>query len=251
VNFVNIQGVDVFYQHSIGSQSGPGLLFIHGSGSSHEVWQKQMSTGLDSIALDLPGHGASDGKPGESIYQMASQVADFIKALELPRPLLLVGHSMGAAISLICAIEHIPGIDGIILIGAGPRMKVMPAFLEDLKNGKSDPDFIRLAFAPQAPPDLVATMVQAFAQAPTDVLFADFNACNNFDVSQQLEEIELPALIIAGASDKLTPLKLSEFISSHIENSQLEVISEAGHYVMLEQPEAVNQIIKAFAAKVI
>jgi len=249
LSLINIQGSEVFYQQQVVSQGGANLLFIHGSGSSHQVWQKQTAIGLNVTAFDLPGHGASQGELKQSIAQMSKWVADFINTLSLPRPLYLVGHSMGAAIALTCAIEHVPGVDGIILIGTGQRMKVMPAFLEDLKNGKSDPDFIRLAFAPQASPELVATMVETFAQVPTEILFADFAACNEFDVSQQLDQIELPTLVIAGQYDKLTPLKLSEFVSGHIKNSQLQLIADAGHYVMLERPEEVNQQILAFVNK--
>ena len=249
MGFVDVKGVAFYYQHQAGSPEHTNLLFIHGSGSSNEVWQNQMKTGLNSWALDLAGHGQTAGTAPTTIAQAAQSVAEFITALQLPRPLYLVGHSMGAAIAITCALNHPQLLDGIILIGAGQRMRVMPQFLDDLAQGKSDPNFIRLAFSPQTPPSVVEPMVDVFGKVPASILYADFSACNNFDASQELENISMPVLVIVGLDDKLTPLKLAEYVSSHINNSRLEVVPAAGHYVMLEAPEAVNKLILGFCSR--
>jgi len=244
--FIKIRETDLYYQHQPGNKPAGSLIFIHGSGSSHEVWSNQMELDINSIALDLPGHGKSGGKAAASIEDSAKMAAEFLSALQLPRPLYLAGHSMGAAIAITCAL-NCPGLaEGIILIGAGQRMKVMPALLEDLHQGINDPSFIRMGFSPQTPNDIVECTIKAYADAEASVLYADFSACNNFDVSQQLEQIGLPVLVIVGADDKLTPVKLSQYLCSHIIKCQLAVISEAGHFVMLEKPADVNRLIIDF-----
>ncbi len=243
MGIINIKGLDIYYEQHAGGKRSGSLLFIHGSGGSHERWAQQMNLERNCIALDLPGHGQSGGNACTSITAYAGWVIDFLAAVHLPRPLYLVGHSMGAAIALQCAINHPEKLDGIVLIGSGPRMKVMPSMLEALSQGQSDPDFIRLAFSPQTPSTMVDEMVHSFAALPAPVLYADFYACNEFDVSQELDKINLPTLIIVGADDKLTPLKLSQRLCSNIDNSTLEIIDQAGHYVMLEQPEEVNRLI--------
>jgi len=249
MEFIKVGETDVYYQHQSGNTPAGSIIFIHGSGSSHEVWSNQMKLGMNSIALDLPGHGKSGGRAAASIEESAKMAAEFLSALQLPRPLYLAGHSMGAAIAITCALEY-PGLaEGIILIGAGQRMKVMPALLENLHQGINDPSFIRIGFSPQTPNHIVECAIKAYAEAETSVLYADFSACNNFDVSQQLEQIRLPVLVIAGADDKLTPVKLSEYICSHINHCQLAVISEAGHFIMLEKPAEVNQLIFDFVTK--
>lgn len=246
MGFVDVKGIDFYYQYEPGSSERGTLLYIHGSGGSHQVWHQQMKTGINSFALDLPGHGESGGLPATSIDQSAASVRDFISVGQLPRPLYLVGHSMGAAIALTCALNYPEVLDGVILIGSGHRMKVMPSLLDDLGNGKSNPDFTRLGFSPQTPEAIVAPQVKIASEASPALLYADFSACNNFDVSGELAKISLPVLVIVGIDDKLTPLKLSQYVSSHIKGSRLEVIDAAGHYVMLEKPSEANNLIADF-----
>ena len=78
------------------------------------------------------------------------------------------------------------------------------------------------------------------------VLQGDFLACNAFDVVGQLEQIDLPTLIICGAEDKMTPIKFSELLDAGIANSQLHIVDNAGHMVMLEQPDIVAELLKKF-----
>jgi pimeloyl-ACP methyl ester carboxylesterase len=243
---INIKGTDFYYQHNAGNKLPGSLLFIHGVGGSHAVWSHQMNLEINSIALDLPGHGQSGGTTGTSITECAASVADFLAALQLPRPLYLAGHSMGAAIAITCALIYPASLDGIILIGAGQRMKVMPALLDALRQGQNDPGFIRMAFSPQTSSVIVEDMVKLFSKVAPSVLYADFNACNNYDVSNELDKINLPALAIVGAEDKLTPVKLSQFVSNNINNCILEIISDAGHFAMLEKPADVNRLISKF-----
>lgn len=250
MGFVNISGTNVYYQPNASHTNQGCLLYIHGSGSSHELWHNQMTLDLNSIAVDLPGHGRSAGTAAGSISESAQTVADFLAAMQVPRPVYLVGHSMGAAIALTCALNYPELWDGLILIGAGQRMKVMPSFLENLHQGKNDPEFIRMGFSPQAPADLVEKMVKTFGDVLPSVLYADFSACNNFDVSGELEKIALPVLIITGADDQLTPLKLSQYLSNHINNCSFQVINDAGHFAMLEKPQEVNQLIMDFCSQI-
>jgi len=245
---INSSGTDWFFKHQPGTQYPGTLVFIHGSGGSHRLWDAQMDLGFDCIALDLPGHGQSGGKPAASIGDYAAGVSEFLGQMRLNRPVYLVGHSMGAAISLTCALRQPELLDGIILIGTGPRMKVMPSFLDALHSGNSDPGFFKLAFSPDAPAEMVDAMVQTIALVPAPVLYADFSACNDFDLSQELEGISMPALIIVGVDDRLTPQKLAQYVAEHIAGARLQVISRAGHFVMIEKPIETNRLITDFCS---
>lgn len=243
MGFINVNGTDIYYEHQAGGKLPGSFLFIHGSGGSHERWAGQMNLGRNSFALDLPGHGRSGGNAETSITRYAEHVLKFLTTLQLPRPLYLVGHSMGAAIAMICALKYPDKLDGIVLIGGGQRMRVMPSFLEDLSQGKNDPSFIRMGFSSHTSSQLIEKLVDIFAEVAAPVLYADFKACNEFDVSQELDKINLPTLVIVGAEDKLTPVKLSQHLCDNINNCTLEIIADAGHFVMLEKPEEVNRII--------
>jgi pimeloyl-ACP methyl ester carboxylesterase len=65
-------------------------------------------------------------------------------------------------------------------------------------------------------------------------------------VLSKLDTIEVPCLIIVGKQDQLTPVKYSEFSHNKIKNSELLIINKAGHMVMLEKPNEVNQAIESF-----
>jgi pimeloyl-ACP methyl ester carboxylesterase len=245
---INIGGTEWYYQQIPGVDRSGTLVFIHGSGGTHRLWGGQMELGYNSIAVDLPGHGRSEGIAAASIGEAAANVAEFLIQMQLPRPLYLVGHSMGAAIAMSCALHYPNLLDAMVLLGAGQKMRVMPEMLEALGLGLTNPDFISLGFSKSAPPELVAAEVKSFALVSAEVLYADFSACNDFDLSRELGDISKPTLVIAGADDRLTPLKLSDYVASHIPDARLEVIPSAGHFIMLENPAEVNRLIQEFCS---
>jgi pimeloyl-ACP methyl ester carboxylesterase len=62
----------------------------------------------------------------------------------------------------------------------------------------------------------------------------------------QLSDIFIPALIICGAQDKMTPPKYSEYLAENIGKAHIEVVPDAGHMVMLEKPDAVSGMLSRF-----
>lgn len=248
--YCNINGAESFYTIYPVEQPHASIVFVHGSGGDNGCWHLQMNAlakqGIATVALDLPGHGQSQGPACKSIGQSASFVLDFVSSLNLPGPLYLAGHSMGAAIVLHISRYHPESLAGIILVGGGCRMKVLPSFLEGLARGEFDPNFLRNAFGPGAEPQLVDEHLAQAAKISTALLFDDFNACNNFDMRNEVAVVDKPTLIIVGEKDLLTPVKYSQFLHQQLPASRLEIIADAGHYVMMEQPAQVNRAIAEF-----
>jgi pimeloyl-ACP methyl ester carboxylesterase len=79
-----------------------------------------------------------------------------------------------------------------------------------------------------------------------DVLYGDFLACDRLDIAEAIKRIKLPTLIICGLEDKMTPPANSESLRDSIPGAQLALIAEAGHMVMMEDPEAFNKVLKTF-----
>ncbi len=73
------------------------------------------------------------------------------------------------------------------------------------------------------------------------VIYGDYLACNNFDLTGSLKKIKAPTLLVAGEQDKMTPLDLLHQLETGIKHAQLVVVPDAGHMVMLEKPEKVAQ----------
>jgi pimeloyl-ACP methyl ester carboxylesterase len=81
------------------------------------------------------------------------------------------------------------------------------------------------------------------------VTYQDFKICDEFDAIDKMSLIKVPCLIICGTEDRLTPPKYSHFFHEQIKNSEMVLIDNAGHFIMLEKVDELNQAIKEFINK--
>lgn len=233
------------------------LIFLHGSADSAAIWRLQLehfskSRFRQAFAIDLPGHGQ---RP--DIFTLDVSVQDYARAtrdiigheLQVEQP-VIAGHSLGGAIALMMALEYGTELGGLILVGSGARLRVLPTLLEGAKERPQETrqQLVELATAPANRASIVPAVLSEQELPGPTILYRDLAACNNFDVMKRLQEISLPTLIICGEEDRLTPLKYSEYLHQQIAGSQLGRIPQAGHYVMREQPEKFNQIIEGWEA---
>ena len=246
---VTIGKDEIFYLQKGGGK--PSLLFLHGAGGTHRNWGKQIEGIRDGrlVALDLPGHGRSKGKGRQSVEGYAELVVEFMAALDLESP-IVVGHSMGGAIALDLALRYGDQVGGLVLVGSGARLRVMPSLLEGLRGEfESTVDLLcRYAYGPLASEEMVRLGRKEMLAIGPEVLFGDFLACDRFDVMGHLGEVRLPTLVICGEEDQLTPLKYSQFLVDHIQGARLVTIPEAGHMVMLEKPQETSDAIAEFSS---
>jgi pimeloyl-ACP methyl ester carboxylesterase len=228
------------------------LILVHGAGGTLMNWPSELrrlpETGV--YALDLPSHGRSQGPGLESISDYSDAVLGFADALELSE-FVLVGHSMGSAIAMEMALSHPDRLAGLVLVGANARLKVAPALLDGLRDRYDETAawLVKLLFGSEADPRLSVGYLQALSTLDRDVIHSDFSACDTFDRSEKIHAIRTPTLIICGAHDKMTPPTASCFLHEEIADSQLELIDNAGHMVMLEKPDEVASKIAGFLGK--
>ena len=223
------------------------MLFIHGAGGSNEVWLNQLTSirGYCLIALDLPGHGDSEGDAFNAIGEYSSLVADFIQTQNL-HSVILVGHSMGGGIVLECALSHPEWLKGMILVDTGARLRVKKEILDQLARGIHPIEIIPYLYRNNCELQILCKAREAMKHIPTGVYWADFQACDMFDRTPDIQNLNIPTLIICGEEDRMTPLKYSISLHEALANSTLEVISAAGHMSMQENSEAINAVIAAF-----
>jgi len=139
-------------------------------------------------------------------------------------------------------------VSGLILFSTGGRLRVAPFILDSLKNNYREflDSLPTGAFYRATPEETKELYIQETSKIAAEVTYNDFKICDGFDVLNKLSTIEVPCLIIVGKQDQLTPVKYSEFFRNKIKNSELHIINEAGHMVMLEKPIEVNQAIENF-----
>ncbi len=227
------------------------LFFIHGSGGDHRIWIKQYTRLKDEFniaAIDLPGHGLSEGRGEQDVSQYVEWVRKFIAALALEKP-VLIGHSLGAAISLVFAIKYGEMLSAIVPVGGGARMPVNAMILEGLKT---DPDSVialaaKFSVAKENRERLSRTVIEGLSRANPDILYGDLLACDRLDIGNEVASIGKPTLVMCGADDKMTPPALSQFLRDNIPGAQLSLIENSGHMAMLENAETFNGALKSFA----
>jgi pimeloyl-ACP methyl ester carboxylesterase len=226
------------------------ILFVHGAGGSHHTFRDQWA-GMKGVARlvipDLPGHAGSGGKPFESIAESADWIGSFAKQLGLSR-FILAGHSMGGAIALQAALGKLAGIEALVLVGTGAKLKISPSIFEGIgaRYKAYAPELVELMMSPESSPDLREDVLRDVLSTRPETYLADFRACNGFDVMTRLGEIRIPTLVVNGDADRLTPLKYGEYLATNIPGAVLKILHGAGHLAMLERASELNAVVASF-----
>ncbi len=136
----------------------------------------------------------------------------------------------------------------MILINSSARLRVAPVILQ---SALSDPEVaanfvVQTSWGPDAPEGLANLGKKSMLQLEATTLHADFLACDSFDVRQELGEIRIPALVICGSEDMMTPVRFGQNLAEHIADAHMIIIEGAGHYAMLQYPKAVADAISEF-----
>ncbi len=238
----------------------PTVVFLHGAGMDHTVWALQTRYmahhGFSVLALDLPGHGRSDGPGVNSIEKMADWVLSAVSKLT-DKPVILVGHSMGAIISIEIAATHSSIISGLVLVGVALPMTVNKDLLVLTQNQPEKAINLITSWAYGFKAQIGGTRTpglwmmsggqRLLQRSRGDQLYRDFDSCNNYKSgSKSASNITCPTLIIAGESDKMTPIQSARKAHDLITNSELEIIKGAGHMIMIESPDKTLDILTNF-----
>jgi pimeloyl-ACP methyl ester carboxylesterase len=226
------------------------IVFIHAAGGSSAFWKSQVSglaERVNTVAIDLPGHGRSAGSGNDSVVAYARAVSNFINEIKAPGP-IACGLSMGGAITQQLLLDYRDQIRAGILISTGARLRVAPLIFDTIEkdyNGFAEM-LTKFATSQKTDPALVQPFKEELAGCKPEVAHGDFRACDRFDVMKQLTSIEVPVLVMTAEDDKLTPPKYGEFLEKCIKNVSRAHIMDAGHIVPMEKSNEVNRAIIEF-----
>jgi len=250
----------------------PCVVFVHGAQHDHSVWILQSRYlahhGCAVLALDLPGHGRSDGPPARSVEQIAEQVAAALAPLASPR-LLLAGHSLGSLVALEIA-RRMPGrVAGVALLGTAAPMRVSDALLATTRDDPAaamdminvwshSPALAPFAARPGNPApgfsivwQNLRLMQRIAAVNGADVLPTDFAACNAYDAAPDAARaLPCPALFLLGERDQMTRPAAAQPLIDACARSQVVVLRATGHALMAENPDGVRRALASFAQQV-
>lgn len=235
---------EIYYFSSKNGDKRPALILIHGAGGMHLHWPYNLRrlNDFQVFAPDLPGHGKSEGLGKQSVERYADDLAIWMEHIGIQKA-VIAGHSMGGAIAQTMATRYAEKVSALILIATGARLAVNPSLLEKLSIPSSTPSAIDLilkwSWSPGTKSKLIERAREQMLGMRSAVIYGDYLACSKFDLTGKLGKISVPTQVIVGDSDKMTPLDLNKQLTSGIKNSQLTVIPNGGHMVMLEKPDAV------------
>lgn len=244
-----------YFAHGEDLRDRPPMLLLHGAGGSHLSWPPQIRrlTGQRIFALDLPGHGKSEGAGRQDITEYAKAVVEFMEALRLSN-VVLVGFSMGSAIAMSLALGNRQRVRALGLIGSGVKLRVAASTLENASNPSTFLPTVETvidnSYSSNVDPRMKELAVQQMAETRQSVLYGDFLACDEFDVMERVSNIHAPTLLICGSLDRMTPPNRSEYLREQIEGAQLHIVEGAGHMVMIEQPDKVARLLAEFVDQI-
>jgi len=237
------------------------LILIHGAGGSSLHWQPQLrhSKKIRVMAVDLPAHGETGGEPcgsleeyGDWVVRLAlSEVEGWLGGLGIEK-FVVGGISMGGGIAQMIALNYPERVTGLVLVATSAKLKVAPQILEGVKNNfeKTAGLIIDWQFSPSVSPAVKQQAHKYLLQVNPETLYADFVACNNFDVTSRVNQIKTPTLIMVGSADKMTPEKFSRLLAEQIAGSRLKVFPDAGHILTLERMDEVTEEIEKWMLEV-
>jgi pimeloyl-ACP methyl ester carboxylesterase len=244
---------------------GAPLLLAHGYPLDHSMWRGQLDGLLDScrvIAPDLRGFGASDGAAGAvTMEQMADDLAALLDALAIQERVVFCSLSMGGYVAWQFALRHRARLARLILCdtkavadsaeAAAGRRKTADKVLAEGSAVAADallPKLFALATYQEQPQIVEATRQVILKTKPAGIAAALRGMAERPDVTSRLQEIDVPALLICGQHDGISPPAEMRGIAGQMPNARFVEISAAGHMSPLEQPEAVNRAIREFLA---
>lgn len=252
--------------HAIDVGDGPPIVLLHGWGMAAEAWDRQLtrfSATHRCVALDLRGHGASP-KPaaGYGYDDHVADVAAAVARLGLERP-VLVGWSMGGAVAALAA-HAIDGVRGVVLAGSPPSLLARPGYphgatpedargLVDAIRANREQAYRRVADETCAV-DVGATtrdwLLSLLLRVPGFAAIGAFEGVLAGDARGAIEALPVPLLVVHGTHDAYVPLDAARWSASAAPDAELVVLDGCGHAPFLEAPDAFDDALSRFLARV-
>lgn len=241
---------------------GPHMVLIHGVGLSADAWyamQPELEQSFTVTAIDMPGHGESTALPmksGASVASFTDVIAESLDSFN--EPVVVVGHSMGALISLDLAIRYRDGVSAAVPLNtifrrSSAASKAIKARAAELTSDAS--------------PEAQATLNRWFGDDPKGALLEAQENCRfmldaanpqNYAVAYQafaendgpldtdIESLATPVLCLTGEKEPNSTPEMSQTLASKLPNGDCGVIKNALHMMPITHAVEVNRCILQF-----
>ena len=243
--------------------AGPDLVLLHGWALHGGMW----GPWLDGLAkrarlhvVDLPGHGRSAWAAG--LRDLAALARAVYPAV--PRGAALLGWSLGGMVALELARQHQRHLRALVLVATTPKFLagpdwehgLEPAVLDEFSVGLSG-DYRRtvqnfLALQTRGDEHALETLrmlrgrLASHGEPDSAALAAGLGILRDADLRDSLPRIALPALVVAGEHDRLTPPEAGRALAACLPAARFRLVERSGHAPFLSHPAEVLGEVTAF-----
>jgi len=273
IKYVHVNGITLRY---VKVGQGPPLVLLHTLRTQLDMFQKvvpELSQHFEVYALDYPGHGFSDIPNVEYTPELfIKSVAGFLEQVNVENATVM-GESIGGTVALVLAAQYNPhvrrviavnpydydqgrglrrssgianvlfGLNDVPLVGSTfVRFRQYPVFRKVMEGGVSHADAL--------PPSLLREMYEVGNRPHHYRAFMSLVAhwADWEKARAEYPKIDIPVLLVYGDHDWS---RAEEREANHraIPGSQMEIMSDAGHFLALDAPEALTQLIRDFTLR--
>jgi len=273
---LNKSGLNIRYAE-LGDPANPPVLLLHGVPENLQAWYAVaplLAENYHVLAIDWPGFGGSDPLTSPEDYtsrRFAEVVVDFMDSLDIHQanlvatdiallPALLVGLEHPSRVSKLAVMDGIPfprpqysswelksfakkgSILGKALVRWFPRVTAQISYLKGFYRGHSIPAEVRQEFSSDG-----------VSKSNQEAFLSYFQ---NFRIGQEYFEprahkLQTPVQVVWGKYDRFISVKLAYEIAEKLPNAELEVIDKSGHYVHMDKPQELVQVVTRFFSEAV
>ncbi len=248
-----------FYVYNKKNQNSP-IVFIHGVGLTHEIWQPQLDFFKDysNLSYDILGHGKSSLKKEKiSFDDFSNQLIELLNDLKIDK-IHLIGFSIGSLIARNFATKFNDRLKSLILLGSIYKRSEEQ---QKVVNSRFDQAKKELKLSKQA---LKRWFTDEYLKKNTGTyekissILSSNNMSNFLKVyelfvrhknDEDFEKIKVNTLIMTGEYDVGSTVEMSEELNKIIKNSEIKIIKDGKHLCGIECADDVNLTIKNFVSK--
>lgn len=245
------------------------LIFLHGFGGDLTAWKKERDyfskLGISTIAMDLRGHGLSERSNSKDFYRLENFSKDVLTLIEKEQltNTVVIGHCFGGMVAIHFQALFPNHSKGLVLVDTSYKppffatnrvekallkqiIGLFTRFLPNIKVGghrdfnrfldTKDLDFKRILS------DILHTSLSSYLMISNNLV--------GLNADKLLDQILVPTLIIEGAKDTIFPPEIAKYLHKRIKTSELDIIPEANHILVINNPKEVEKSMVGFLKKI-
>lgn len=239
------------------------LVFLHGSAMTKEGMLPVVKgfTKYNCIVFDLTAHGESAGEEPGDIQTFAEDVEYSVEQLQqekvIGEKIVLLGYSMGGAITCEIAIRKKLQLSGMVLLSSGADLNSYTPLVDELKNMPVEKfrveEVFPCLFGSDTPQDEQQTIMEIFnsTKVSDEISYGDLMVSNRYNRLKECKNIDIPTFIVQGNDDKIVLPMAALETWKMIPKSELLMVPYKGHAAMIEDKDVVGEKISVFLGKII